>query len=677
MNAIYSQLRCTLFIIKNTPPYSIFCIIIRRMRFYEVLVADNKYHTSAPLTYSSEEILPRMSIVSVSLRNRVVTGFVLSEVDKPSFGTKPIKAVLSQSVLPSHVYELATWLKNYYASSLGEALRQFAPSKPTIRNKSTEPSPSPSESSTQLELEAPLTSGQENAIKEIKKNPSTTVLLHGATGSGKTRVYLELARGTLDEGRSVILLIPEISLTTQLTQIAQKALKRPVFVMHSQMTQSRRKDIWKSILESTEPIIIIGPRSALFSPVQNLGLIILDESHEPAYKQDQSPRYHASRVASQIGLLTGSKVILGSATPSVTDYFVADKHSAIVRMKERAIGGTDTIKTQIIDIKDRSNFSASQFLSAQLLSAIKDNLNSKKQVMVYLNRRGSARLILCNKCGWQLLCPNCDVPLVYHGDSHSVLCHICGHSDVPPTSCAVCQNPEIIYKSIGTKALIDEVKRLFPGTRIHRFDSDNTTGERLHELYDKLHKGEIDILVGTQLLAKGLDLPRLGLVGIISAETSLSLPDFSSEERAFQLLYQVIGRVGRGHGKGEVILQSYEPQSGVIRAAVSRDWDEFYEYTLTERQKFRFPPYSILMQLTCKRATLAGAEQASKKLKEKLIAEKLPVEIVGPSPSFYAKRGKFYFWQIVVKSKHHAYLIELCKSVPQDWSINIDPMNLL
>jgi primosomal protein N' (replication factor Y) len=647
------------------------------MRYYEVVIADGKYHSNAPLTYTSDEALDAMSVVTVPLRNRAVTGFILSEVKKPDFSTKPIKAVLSQSVLPFHVYELAIWLKNYYASGLGDALRQFAPSKPTIRNKLTEPPSSTSDSSAQLELEAPLTSGQKNAIKEIKENPSTTILLHGATGSGKTRVYLELARDALNEGRSVILLIPEISLTTQLTQIAQKALNRHAFEMHSQMTQSRRKDIWKSILESTEPNIIIGPRSALFSPVQNLGLIILDESHEPAYKQDQSPRYHASRVASQLGLLTGSKVILGSATPLVTDYYVADKHSAIVRMKERAIGGSDKIKTQIIDIKDRSNFTASQFLSSQMLLAIKDNLNSKKQVMVYLNRRGSARLILCNKCGWQLLCPNCDVPLVYHGDSHSVLCHICGHHDVPPIACAVCHNPEIIYKSIGTKALIDEVKRLFPGARIQRFDSDNTTGERLHELYDKLHKGEIDILVGTQLLAKGLDLPRLGLVGIISAETSLSLPDFSSEERAFQLLYQVIGRVGRGHGKGEVILQSYEPDSGVIRAAISRDWNKFYEYTLAERQKFHFPPDSFLMQLTCKRATLAGAEQASKKLKANLISQNLPVEIVGPSPSFYAKRGKFYYWQIVVKSKNHAHLIELSKSIPQDWSINIDPMNLL
>jgi primosomal protein N' (replication factor Y) len=647
------------------------------MHYYEVLIADGKYRTSTPLTYSSEEVLPRMSIVTVPMRGRSVTGFVLTEVNKPTFETKPIKAVLSQAVLPTHVYDLANWLKDYYSSSLGESLKQFAPSKPTIRKKSVEPLLPTADPSTQLEIEAPLTSKQENAIKEIKKSPSTTVLLHGATGSGKTRVYLELAKDTLKEGRSVILLTPEISLTTQLSQIARQALNTPVFVLHSQLSQARRKDIWKAILESTGPIAIIGPRSALFSPVHNLGLIILDESHEPAYKQDQSPRYHASRVASQIGVLTGSKVILGSATPSVTDYYLAEKHNAIVSMKQRAIGGKDETSTQIIDLKDRANFTNSQYLSNLLIDSIKKNLNSKKQVMVYLNRRGSARLILCNKCGWQLLCPNCDIPLVYHGDNHSVRCHICGHNGSPPSECEVCQNPEIIYTSIGTKALIDEVKHLFPGRAIQRFDSDNTTGERLHELYDKLHKGEIDILVGTQLLAKGLDLPRLGLVGIISADTSLSLPDYSSEERAYQLMYQVIGRVGRGHSKGEVILQSFEPQSEVIRSAVNRDWNGFYEYTKAERQKFHFPPDSFLMQLTCKRATLNGVEQASKKVKLSLLAQKLPVEIIGPTPSFYSKRGKYYYWQIIIKSKQHAYLVELAKIVPQDWTVNIDPINLL
>jgi primosomal protein N' (replication factor Y) len=646
------------------------------MQYYEVFVADSRYRSNTPLTYSFDQLLQPMSVVTVPLRARMVTGFVIKQVKKPEFETKPIKTLLSKKPLPKHCIELAKWISQYYVCSLGEALRQLAPSKPTIRRtKDTElEEVVPAD---QLEFASQLTKEQERAIKEINNNPSTTVLLHGHTGTGKTRVYLELALKKITQGKSVLLLTPEIALTPQLTAAARKILGKNVVVLHSQLSQAKRKEIWLSILESTEPMTIIGPRSALFSPIDNLGLIVLDEAHEPAYKQDQSPRYHAARVASRLGELNKAKVVLGSATPSVTDYQLAEERGAIVSMKQRAMGGEDDTSIEVIDLKERSNFTASRYLSTQLVEATKETLSAKKQVMIYLNRRGSARLILCNKCGWQFLCPNCDVPLVYHGDTHSVRCHICGFADTPPSVCPSCQNPEIIYKSIGTKALIDEVARLFPGRNIQRFDSDNLSGEHLHELYHKLISGQIDILVGTQLLAKGLDLPRLGLVGIISAETSLSLPDYSSEERAFQLLYQVIGRVGRGHIKGRVILQSYEPGSIIVEAAVERNWDKFYEYIKKERQQFSFPPFSYLMQLTCRRATLKGAEQASRKLKEELMTKKLPVEIIGPNPSFYSRRGKYYYWQIVVKSKKRSHLIELTKGIPQDWTINLDPINLL
>jgi primosomal protein N' (replication factor Y) len=412
--------------------------------------------------------------------------------------------------------------------------------------------------------------------------------------------------------------------------------------------------------------------------VHNLGLVILDEAHEPAYKQDQSPRYLATRVASQLGLLTQAKVVLGTATPSVADYYLAEARQAIVKMTIMAIGETkDKVECQVIDLKDRSNFTINPYLSKQLVDAISSTLSAKKQIMIYLNRRGSARLILCNVCGWQLICPNCDIPLVYHGDTHLTRCHICGYNQVPPSACPECQNPDIVYKSVGTKALTESIAKLFPNARLQRFDSDNISGEHLHEAYEKLQSGEIDILVGTQLLAKGLDLPHLGLVGIIAAESALALPDYSSEERAFQLLYQVIGRVGRGHGKGEVIVQSYDPKNIVVQSAINRDWDSFYKYVISERQKFRFPPFSYLMQLTCKRATLNGAEQASTRLKESLLAQGLPVEIIGPSPSFYARRGKYFYWQIIVKSKQRNHLTNLAKIVPPDWSINLDPIDLL
>jgi primosomal protein N' (replication factor Y) len=649
------------------------------MFYYEVLLADSKYRAGAPLTYSSEQPLPLMSVVTVPLRARLATGFIINETGRPGFAVKPVKALLSDKPLPHYCLELAEWVSKYYASSLGEALRQYAPSKPAVRQiKTASLAALDDVGVVQLEIQAPLTAEQQRAIKEIKGNPSTTVLLHGETGSGKTRVYLELARETLAAGKSVIMLTPEISLTTQLAAAAKTYLDKQPLVIHSGLTAAKRKQIWLKILESGEPQVIVGPRSALFAPLPSIGLIVVDEAHEPAYKQEQSPRYSALRVASQLGALTGAKVIYGTATPLVSDYFLADERQAIVRMTQMALGGDpEDVKIEVIDLKDRSNFGSNYYLSKKLIEDINSNLSGNKQVMLYLNRRGSARVILCTNCGWQDLCPNCDVSLVYHADEHLARCHICGFAHVPPAACPSCGNPDIVYKSIGTKALTDQVEKLFPDRVVKRFDSDNAPSEQLNEIYGELLAGKVDILVGTQLLAKGLDLPRLGLVGIISAESSSTLPDYTAEERTFQLLYQVIGRVGRGHAKGQVVVQTYEPDSIVIQTAVKRDYAKFYEHSLRERQAFRFPPFSYLMKLVIRRATVKGAQTASERLKDELTAAGLPVEIIGPTPAFYARRGKNYYYQLVAKSKDRDHLMELIKIVPSDWQIDLDPADLL
>jgi len=649
------------------------------MFYYEVLLADSKYRAGAPLTYSSEQPLPLMSVVTVPLRARLATGFVINETGRPGFAVKPVKSLLSDKPLPGYCLELAQWVSSYYASSLGEALRQYAPSKPAVRQiKTASLAALDDVGVVQLEIQAPLTDEQRRAIEEIKAKPSTTVLLHGETGSGKTRVYLELARETLAAGKSVIMLTPEISLTTQLAAAAKTYLDKQPLVIHSGLSAAKRKQIWLKILESDQPQVIIGPRSALFAPLPGIGLIVVDEAHEPAYKQEQSPRYSALRVASQLGALTGAKVVYGTATPLIGDYYLADERQAVVRMTQQALGGhPEDVRIEVIDLKDRSNFGSNYYLSKKLIEDVNSNLSANRQVMLYLNRRGSARVILCTKCGWQDLCPNCDVSLVYHADEHLARCHICGFSHVPPASCPNCGNPDIVYKSIGTKALADQVEKLFPDRVVKRFDSDNIAGENLNEVYGDLLSGKVDILVGTQLLAKGLDLPRLGLVGIISAESSLTLPDYTAEERTFQLLYQVIGRVGRGHAKGEVVVQTYEPDSIVIQTAVKRDYAKFYEHSLLERQAFRFPPFSYLMKLVIRRATVKGAQTASERLRDELAAAGLPVEIIGPTPAFYARRGRNFYYQLVAKSKDRDHLIELTKIIPSDWQIDLDPADLL
>ena len=642
-------------------------------------MADSHYRSSEPLTYASKDKLKPLSIVTVPLQKRMVTGFVMREVSKPSFATKEVKTLLSDQPLPKQCLRLAQWLADYYAATLSEGLRQFTPATTTIRRG--QPNHEQSVTATaavQIEFDLPLTDDQSQAIRAISRTKSTTVLLHGDTGTGKTRVYLELAREVLDSGRSVMLLTPEIALTTQLAVAVEQLLPHPTYVLHSQLSPAKRKKLWFAILEATEPVVIIGPRSALFAPLKDLGLIVVDEAHEPAYKQEKSPRYLALRVASQLGAISGAKVILGTATPSVADYYVAEQKKVLVRMKTLAIAHShgDPV-AEIVDIKDRKNFTRNPYLSNQLIEAMNKELTDKKQVMIYLNRRGSARLILCDSCGWQLLCPHCDVPLVYHADKHIARCHICGFTQAPPMECPQCRNPDIIYRSIGTKALIENIAKLFPQYRLARFDSDNVAGEHINEVYGRLRAGEIDILVGTQLLAKGFDLPKLNLVGIVNAETSLALPDFTSEERAFQLLYQVIGRVGRGHGRGHVIVQSIDPTNIVVKSALGRDWHSFYKHALAERQAFRFPPFAYLLQLTCRRATDSGAQTAAENLKKKLAAKKLPVEIIGPAPAFYARRGKYYYYQLVAKSKDRAHLLKLAKEVPADWAVDLDPINLL
>lgn len=645
------------------------------MFYYEVLPADSRYR-GGELTYSYEKELPLRSVVSVPLRARRVTAFVVKKVSKPDFAVKPVAAVNSASPLPAHCLELADWLAQYYGCSLGEALAQFAPSKPSVRRTNLTGAPHEVEGVGQIALDLPLTDEQSAVVTRISRSAETTHLLHGETGSGKTRVYLELAKKALRVNQSAILLTPEISLTAQLAK-AVRQLGCPVFVFHSRLSVAARKKIWFEILECGQPAVVIGPRSALFSPLAAIGLIVLDEAHEPAYKQEQSPRYHAGRVASKLGQLTGAKVVLGTATPLAADYYLASRRGQVIRMAKPALPAAVIPQVEIIDVRDRSVFGSSRYLAKDLLTAISHELTAGRQAMVYLNRRGSARLILCSNCGWQHLCPNCDLPLIYHSDSFEVICHTCGYKARPAAACQQCKNPDIIYRGIGTKTLADELARLFTGAKLMRFDSDSQPGEHVNDLYDDLHGGKIDILVGTQLLAKGLDLPKLGLVGVIAAESSLALPDFSSEERSFQLLYQVLGRVGRGHGAGRAIVQTYQPDSPAVKMAASRDYDGFYKHLLRERQNFRFPPAVYLLKISGSRATAKGARVAAENLKKKVAGLKLPVEAIGPAPAFYGRRGRQYRWQLVIKSKDRGHLLTIAQNLPANWTADLDPINLL
>lgn len=645
------------------------------MYYYHALARLGSYHGTDFLTYSSMEQLAAGTIVMVSVRKETVPGVVMAAVTKPRFATKPVQGVILKEPLPPTSLKLLRWLIDYYPAPLGLVAQQFLPADlrgiPGTKNPTAK---------AQAIKSPKLTTEQLAALRQIKASEQSTFLLHGDTGTGKTRVYAELAKKSLDEHRSVLVLTPEIGLTPQLVADFKRSFtNNTVVLLHSGLTATERRGAWLNILRATEPLIVIGPRSALFSPLKNIGLVVVDEFHESAYKQEQAPYYQAVRVAAQLARTHQAKLVLGSATPAIQDYYAIEaKGRPILRMSQLA-SQTSVVKStvEIIDMRNKNNLATHPHLSNRMQEAIQHALDQKEQVLIFLNRRGTARLVLCQSCGWQALCPRCDLPLTYHGDHHYLQCHTCGYRSAAPASCPECGSPHIIYKSIGTKSIVETLQKQFPNARIQRFDTDSKKSERLEQHYSALQAGDIDIIVGTQLLAKGLDLPKLALVGVVAADASLYFPDYTAEERTYQLLSQVIGRVGRGHRKGTAIIQSYTPDNPTLQAVVSKDWAGFYQQQLQQRRSFLFPPFCFVLKLSVARATPKAAQVAAEKLAADLRQQNRPIQITGPAPSFYEKAAGKYRWQLIVKSKSRSQLLEVLPLLPSGWTYDIDPNDLL
>lgn len=643
------------------------------MFYYAVWVGDRRYQGHEALAYQSEDKLAIGTLVSVPLRGRLSPAVVIEEVAQPSFNCQNVVNVPDLPVLPIKLIELLNWLKQYYPVPIGPLTQLCLPSK---LPRSAEINPAV----TQIKITSPPLNTEQREAVQIMSQPGS-YLLHGRTGSGKTHVYAALAQNVLKAGRSVIILNPEIGLTTQLTKKIKKLVGIEPVVLHSQLTEKQRRDNWLKLLSAKSPQLVIGARSALFAPLDNIGLIVVDESHESAYRQDSQPRYLATRVAANLAKLHSATLILGSATPSLVDYFLAEqKKRPIIKLDKLAQTTTENVNLKVVDLKDRSQFSRSSYLSDDLIEAVESSLKNSEQVMLYLNRRGTARLSLCVTCGWRATCPHCDLPLVYHGDQHRLICHTCGHKQTAKNSCPECGSQDIAFKAAGTKAIEAEAKRLFSRAKTGRFDTDNIKSDRLEQNYDAIASGEIDIIVGTQLIAKGLDLPKLTTLGVVLADSSLAIPDFGSAERTYQLIRQVIGRVGRGHQQNaNVIIQTYNPANRTILSAVSEQdqWQNFYTNELTERKNFNFPPYYHLAKLSCKRASANSAEKACRELAAKLTSNLPSLVIEGPAPAFHEKTGKDYCWQLVLKSKKRADLIKAGQMARGSWVFDLDPINLL
>lgn len=648
----------------------------RYMQYYEVAPTRIIRAGSSTFTYSSEATLEIGQIVSIEVGSKLLSGVVMSETTEPTYQTKPIHSVIEQTPLPRPLVELSQWLSDYYRTPLATVLQTVLPRGMDKKRRSREAT---IHNDVRKRTKIVFNEDQAKAIESIDATADGTILLQGITGSGKTEVYKELARRTIASGRSVIVLVPEISLTSQI--ISEFAEDFPdMIVTHSHMGEAERHIAWKEALNASTPRLIIGPRSALFLPVASIGTIIIDESHEPSYKQEQAPRYSALRAASVLGKLSKAKVIFGSATPSVSDRYLADiTKSPIVRLERSARLKAKKADITVVDMTKREHFKKHRFISDTLITHIEKNMLEEKQTLIFHNRRGSSSTTLCENCGWTAMCPHCFVPLILHADNYSLSCHICGYNEKVPTDCPVCHSAHIIHKGIGTKLIESELRKLFPKARIARFDSDNKTDETVNSLYEDLYKGVIDIAIGTQVVAKGLDLPKLRTVGVIQADSGLSLPDFAASERNFQLLAQVVGRVGRDEHASEAIIQTYQPTHPVVGFGLAQDYESFYDYIIKEREKAYFPPFTYLLKLTTSYKTEAAAIRSAKALAVTLRKEINPdVHLLGPTPAFYERGRDSYRWQLILKSPKREYLIDALQFVPPThWQSELDPSSLL
>jgi primosomal protein N' (replication factor Y) len=624
-------------------------------------------------TYHNLSSLQIGTIVQISVGKRLVNGVVIAETKKPLFPTKPILKEMTSLPLPRPLVELAEWLSAYYATHLATVLQTILPAG---LQKKRRDSNTPTDATHRDRTSIVLNTQQAQALSLLSNKNSGTHLLHGVTGAGKTQVYIELAKLQRAASKSSIILVPEIALTPQLVAEFKNHFEDIVFT-HSGISESERHQVWLKCLEATKPMIVIGPRSALFMPLPNVGLIVLDECHEPSYKQEQSPRYSALRAATMLGRFHQALVIFGSATPSVSDYYLAESSEApIIELTKTAIS-TPKPAVILVDSKNRDNFRRHRFVSDALLAVVSKTIKDKQQVLIFHNRRGTAPAILCSHCGWQALCSGCHVPQTLHADQHILICHICGKNQPMMSSCPDCRHPDVIFRGVGTKLVEEEIKKAFPNSRVARFDADNAKHEMLQARYQQLYNGEIDIIIGTQLLAKGLDLPNLRAVGIIQADIGLQLPEYQAEERVFQLIYQVAGRIGRTNHQTQLVVQTYMPQHPIIQLALARDFAGFYKQQLLNRKTSRFPPFVYLLKLTCSYKTETGAIRAASLLAKNIESGWPEVVVLGPAPAFYERQGGNHRWQLLVKSRQRALLVDIAKSTPPKWQADLDPASIL
>jgi primosomal protein N' (replication factor Y) len=534
-------------------------------------------------------------------------------------------------------------------------------------------------SETDLSKDMPATASQAAAIRAVIAGLGSGrgYLLHGVTGSGKTEVYLRLTAEVLARGQGAIVLVPEIALTAQVVARFVARFGERVALLHSALSAGERYDEWRRVLDGTADVVV-GSRSALFAPVARLGLVVVDEEQEPSYKQESAPRYHAVDTALELGRLSGAAVVLGSATPRVVTYASAKSGTlTLLPLPERVLD-LPLPKTTVVDLRLELKANNRSTLSSALRTALVRTVAKGEQAILYLNRRGFATVVLCRDCGSVVPCPACEIPFALHADGRLV-CHRCGREQPhAPALCPRCGSARIRHLGVGTQRVEEDVRAAVPKARLARLDRDAVKAKGAHAaMYERMRSGHAQVIVGTQMVAKGFDLPGVSLVGIVNADTQLNLPDFTAAERTFELLTQVLGRSGRGDVGGEGILQTYLPEHYAISAAAAHDYVTFAEHELRARRHFGYPPFGRLVLLQTAAAREATVERRATELAAKLrAAADGDAEVLGPAPAFAAKRAGSYRAQLVLRGDRPTAVLDRV-DVGAEWSVDVDPMTLL
>jgi primosomal protein N' (replication factor Y) len=517
---------------------------------------------------------------------------------------------------------------------------------------------------------------------------SDAFLLFGVTGSGKTVVYIEVLREALARGFSGLVLVPEISLTPQTISRFREVFPGKVATVHSGLGARERFEIWRAAREG-KARILVGPRSAVFAPMANLGVIVIDEEHESSYKQDDTPRYHAREVALKRAAIEGAAVVLGSATPSLESYRKAQEGSYHMLELPERVGAGRFPAIRIIDMKEEDG---RPVISESLRKGIAQRIGRKEQVILFLNRRGYSSFLQCGTCGWVIHCEECNIALTVHRRPLSLVCHYCNYKDDIPEKCPKCGRGSLSMRGVGTERVDREIKEMFSGVKVERMDLDTTSGKWSHrDILVKFLSGETQILLGTQMIAKGLDFPNVTLVGVVSADTGLNLPDYRATERAFQILTQVSGRTGRGEKGGEVIIQTYMSDVSVIEAVERQDYRKFAEGELAVRRDAEYPPYFALANIIAVGKEEEEVREVAWEMADALGAlaggvENEAVRTVGPAPCAYTKLRGMFRWHILVKSRDPESMEKILYEFAGTWyrgkggvrvMVDRDPMSLM